>query len=394
MMDSILKSLGSEGWSWAMTFVGIAILKLTDYLARAVGNALRRGVPKLWLRYLIYFILAGGLLYGSGIAFKRNIKPNLYQKYGATRLYRSSDFRELYRKLARGSHPDMKGGKTDFTSMTSDLKLLINDKSRLFYDRFQLPPAEGSVEEEFGMQIAKGIECFMDYFGKSAFVVIFITDEPNLQTKMSTLGLVIAALLYDIYNLSARSATTTDPLDFVYPDLTLSERSLLIRNYFPLFFFLLIVFKFAFEVPWVIRYRDVTTLSTTVLNYLEEMDIPEHRQIWSAQNKAMREDYYSVAKCMRIAIDKRENTLKRNTEATAEGTQPPSDQINSPRAVNPPINPTDNLQNQAEPHPQNQPPPQEPPARPRDLFSLLGGIAKTFLIFYLVNTGIKYLSSL
>ena len=393
-MNDILGSLTSEGWSWLSTFISIAILKATDYAARIVGNRLKVLISKIWLRYLLFFLLAFALLYGSGYLFKWDRKPNLYRKYGATRLYSSTGFRELYRKLAREVHPDFKGSRGDFNSMNTDLKLLTNDKSRLFYDRYGVTNTEVGVEEEFAQQLAKAFECFMDYFIKSAFTVVFISDEPNLHTKMSTLGLIMACLLYDIYNLTARTATATDPLDFVYPDLTLHERSILIRQYFGLFFFLLITFKFAFETPWVLRFREIATYSFTVLNYLEEMDVPQHKLEWRRQNKVIRECFYDLAKTMKIAIDRRQHTSLPQPVGEEDG-QSPARQDSLTRE-NLEENKVDSVKYETEQRGMEggQEGQREPDPTPFDILKLIGWLLKAFLTFYLINMGIKFLANL
>ena len=116
----------------------------------------------------------------------------------------SQSIRELYRKLARESHPDLRGKTKDFHKLNLELKILTNEKSRWLYDRFNLVPKQDEDDQELTLQITKSVSSFIEYLGWGMFVLAASEDEPALNTKMSQLTLTLVFFLFDIYNTLAR----------------------------------------------------------------------------------------------------------------------------------------------------------------------------------------------
>jgi hypothetical protein len=303
-MDSLQNSVSENSGALVKAFISIGLLKGADYAGRWIGNIMRNKINSRMKRYMIYLIMVVALLIASNIYYRRDYEPNLFRKYGLTRFTSPEKIRELYRSLARQSHPDMRGRRSDFVDVNTELKALMNDKQRWFYDRFGHLSVEASPSEEQTEQITFAMGTLMEYLGKAMFVVVFVQNDLNLNTRMSALGLVLVFLLFDIYNITARRSTAKDPLDFVYYDFTIAERSEILKTTFNLFFFFLITYKFAFEEPWVVswlKWVSHTEVLQIAMAHRSTVARP-HLQDQHIQLTAHRTE---VVRCMQLLVSKK-----------------------------------------------------------------------------------------
>lgn len=303
-MDSLQNSVTENSSILVKAFISIGLLKGADYVGRWVGNVMRNKVNSRMQRFVIYIVMVILLLIASNIYYRHEYEPNLFRKYGLTRFSTPEKIRELYRSLARQSHPDLHGRRSDFVNLNTELKALMNDKQRWFYDRFGQLSVDASPSEEQSQQISFAMATIMEYLGKAMFVVVFVQNDLNLNTRMSALGLVLVFLLFDIYNITARRSSAKDPLDFVYYDFTIAERSEILKTTFNLFFFFLITYKFAFEEPWIVSWLNWirhTEVLQVALSQRSAQSKP-HLQDQFLQLNAFKTD---IVRCMQLLVNRR-----------------------------------------------------------------------------------------
>lgn len=404
MEEFILGSAKDNSALLISAVISVGIIKSCDFAGRNAGNFLRNRVESKFMRYLLYFLLCLGILIGSKMYYTRSFDPNLFRKYHLTRFSPPEKIRELYRSLARQSHPDMKGDGQAFVRMNSEIKTLMNDRQRWFYDRFGRL-SDGSSSDEQSEQVGFAIQVFIQYLQKAMFVIVFVQNDLNLNTRMSALALVLGFLLFDLYNITARRSTSKDPLDFIYYDFTLKERSSIMLGMFEIFFFLMITFKFAFEEPWVLSWMKWISHVEILQLAIYRKTTGEIQKEYLLQNKEIVADKFDVVESLDLRVNKRppkpqddQNTPAPHVEnnlrpSEADGTQrKTADQTNDVHKAQLFGNKDDSLA----------PPADEQPAEPQEiadpreasLWSLLVNLLKGIATFYAINMAIQLLFKL
>jgi hypothetical protein len=350
---------------------------------------------------MLYFIMVLAILVCSKVYYTRTLEENLFRKYKLNRFSAPEKIRELYRSLARQSHPDMRGGRQDFVRMNAELKTLMNDRQRWFYDRFGRL-SDGSSAEEQSEQVGYAIQVFMQYLQKAMFVVVFVQNDLNLNTRMSALGLVLAFLLFDLYNITARRMGAKDPLDYIYYDFTLQERSTILRSMFDIFFFLMIAFKFAFEELWVMSWMKWVSHAEVLQLALYRKTTGELQREFVTQNQDLVAGKLALIQSLDLTVTKRPADAARGHQAAAMG-QPrvegPDDlgrgRIFAEQDRAGPDRFDDQLRGHdplAEQRPED--PQQVDDPRDTSLWSMVVSLLKGIATFYAINMGIQFLFNL
>lgn len=408
-MDSLKNSVSENSSVLVNACISIVLLKGADFAGRSLGNFLRSKFVSRRQRYSFFLILVIVLLVASSLYYRNEYPPNLFRKYELTRFTPPDKIRELYRSLARQSHPDMQGKKSDFVSMNAELKALMNDRQRWFYDRFGKLPSTADPDEEQTEQISFAMGTFMEYLGKGMFAIAFVDNDLNLNTRMSALGLVLLFLLFDIYNITARSSSAKDPLDFIYYDFTIAERSEILKTTFNLFYFFLITYKFAFQQPWIMNWL-AWIGHTEVLQLELARRSPAIQQHLHDQHSDLVAYRSEIIQCMHLVLNKkkpkqtgREQTLSNGQGQTGSDTLHQHGVNGSSRDLS-----RDDLrQGRLFPMPADsesgpagigvtEKEEEEEVQDPRDtnLWSLVWGIIKGIASFYAFNMLIQYLADL
>jgi hypothetical protein len=396
MEDFLIGSAKDNSTILLSAAVSIGIIKACDYLGRRVGNELRNRVPSNLARYLFYFAMVIAILVASKHYYAQTLPPNLFRKYGLTRFSTPEQIRDLYRTLARQSHPDMRGSRSDFAKMNTELKMLMNDRLRWFYDRFG-KLSEGSVSDVQSEQIGSTVSTFIEYLSKAMFVVVFVQNDLNLNTRMSALGLVLVFLLFDIYNITARRPTSKDPLDFIYTDFTLQERSSILKSMFNIFFFFLISYKFAFEEPWVMTWMKWVSHVEVLQLALFRKTSGELQKEVLEQHKEIVRNKIEVIQSMDLSFNKKAGPppQRQAPERPRPGEEPPQGETDNDLRQGH-IYPTAPEPGAEAQIPVEQPQPQEQVNDPRDtsIWSMLLSLFKGIATFYAINMLIQYLANL
>ena len=311
-MEQIWSTLESEGINYFWVIMGILVLKTGDFLGQAVGNTLRRVIRFTPVRYVAYFLIVGGVLFATNLYHKQQHADhsNLFRKYGLTRLSTHEEIRNIYKNLARSNHPDTaKGGKGEvsFPRLSEDFKVLTNERLRWMYDRFGAQNVDIFGQEETAFRFNSALTSVFMYLCKGLFLVAFASNNPSLNTKMGSLCLVLAFLLFDMYNIFVRTHGVKEPFDFVYPDMTLKERMEYFREIFVVYLFMLISYKFAFETPFYEYYKDISTLTLVELKALKTAVKSEEkvREEILEQERCVLEHSFSISKVLKIYLDER-----------------------------------------------------------------------------------------
>lgn len=415
MEDFLLGSAKDNSAILVSALISVGVIKASDFAGRQLGLQLKRRIKSGFLKYMLYFTLLVAILAASKFYYASSLKPNLFRKYNLTRFSQPEEIRNLYRTLARQSHPDMRGSRSDFANMNAELKALMTDRQRWFYDRFG-HLSEASPSEVQSEQISYTISIFMDYLSKALFVIVFVQNELNLNTRMSALCLVLLLLLYDIYNITARRPTSKDPLDFIFYDFTLYERSSILREMFTVLFFLLITYKFAFEEAWAIMWLElVNQIQRLHVGLVPKLQPVPLRQFLLQANEI---DAYKriVIQSMQITFNSRKPVAPPAEAPTEQPQEQPAEDTQSQAngqewrearifgetdeqhdgdlrdrtaadSIDRPARPQNYV-----PEPQEQQEANDP--RDASLWSMVVSLLKGVATFYAINTAIKYLTNL
>ena len=258
-MGSFGEVIKGESMGYVWLVVNIAVLKLTVFLGKVCGSLLNKLVRNSFFRYGIFFLIFAGLLWGSNGYHRNHYPKNLFRKHGVTRHSSEKQIKDMYRKFARENHPDMnqKAGysKKDFASVNFEFKVLTHKSLRLQYDKFGEASSEGSIYANMGYKVTSVLGSFLFYLGQGIFLIAFVSDEKSMKIKAGSFYLTVALLLYELFTVFGRTETMKDPLDFVYPDMTLKERLDFIQTTFLGYLFMYVFYKYAFSLSFSTRFQ-------------------------------------------------------------------------------------------------------------------------------------------
>ena len=378
MIDTLVSGLGTEVKQLATQLFFMGMLFLSDYAGRISGNLLRSRVNNKLTRFLVFVAVAILMFMVSNIVWKATNPPNIYQKYGLNRMASSSQTRELYRKLARESHPDLRGKTGDFHTLNEELKVLTNEKTRWMYERFGRQARDSDDNSESSQQITAAMTSFFSYLGWVAMVLIAVQDEPTMNSKMSVFTFTLGCYLFEVYNILARRPGTTDPLDFIYYDLTIGERGALIRSWLPMFIFLLTMYKFSLQTPWIMGFRNLSKGAIGCLMFLRGTDAKNHNA-WHDQESLVRAQFNVLTEGQRVIVDNNNGRREVNQDEAAGNEQ---ERVADPRV---PVGEGETVKQGGRGR--------EDVRDPRDarLLPLVWSLAKTLGAIFLVTQTVNYL---
>ncbi len=229
------------------------------YVWLFVGNLLSRLAKNSYVRYALFFVVLGGLLWGSNRYHQQFYPKNLFRKHGITRHSSEKQIKDLYRKFARENHPDMRRSagysRKDFAVASQEFKVLTHKSMRLQYDKFGEVNSEANIYSNMGFKVTSVLGSFLFYLGQGIFLMAFTSEDQSVRIKSGCFYLTIALLLYELFTIFARTDAMKDPLDFVYPDMTLRERLNFIQTTFLGYLFLFVFYKHAFTLSLSMRFQ-------------------------------------------------------------------------------------------------------------------------------------------
>lgn len=181
----------------------------------------------------------------------------------------SSQLASQWKKIALMHHPDRGGSRNTFMRIQAAYKILKEPHKRRMYDRYNVVDYDIFPYNEQLLVIWMSVQ---RYFTAILLAIPVTPRNKSLNALTRSIQLIMVLFFLDIFNSFARKDSLSDPFDYLFPYMSLYQRSNFILTCMPAILMLNFIYMNAFGKTWIEDTKQILDYSIMFLEQLVIFD--------------------------------------------------------------------------------------------------------------------------